>query len=417
MNRTLFRAAAMTLAATGLLLWQTIISPQALAYQIDHEHHILTISPQADPEATTQEIRAAADYLLKRPDQNTHWYWEFQPGAYYLSSQIRIMGLKDVELLSHPNNPAQLFKALSWNNKVSGEYLMVFLMGKRIGMSGFELYGQTSFASGPNPNWGDQGILFGSCNTVLVEENRFFNFGNAALRVTTVEHDPVPGVHSFNTSVLHNTFTNIYQISTTSNDRIHGATANYVLDGNTFIYLRGSVKFASRTAGAEDVHIVNNVIEKGDHYGLEINNFDKVDIRGNRFQDIDSVAINIYTASGNIVPKGFSWGNHYTIADNIIERVGRGIRFAATPFQDGFRNTPQNLIIRNNVLSEVREPDPHIPAIWVTGGKVDGVQITDNKLMGIANKKFIDLAPGSTHASITENQTTHLLPIVPPAIP
>lgn len=387
MNRSLFR----------LLPWLCIILLQAAsisvshAYQVDSAHHTVITSPAMNPEATTADIRAAAEFLTKRPDQDTPWTWQWRPGAYYLTSQIRLSGLKQVKLVSNPDQPAQLFKAIGWDNHKSGEYLMTFLMGRNITVSGFEFYGQFSFAKNADPKWGDQGLLFGSCDTVTLDRNRFFNFGNSALRVTTIERDPVPGIHSFNTRVTNNTFTNIYQISTTSNDNIHGATSHYWLIGNTFSHLRGSVKFASRTAGAEDLHILDNVIDGGDHYGIEINNYNDVEIRRNRIENIAGVAINIYTASPKGGIKGFAWGNNYTITENVIRNAGRGIRYAHQPFRDGYQNTPRNLVINNNALENIRETDPKIPAIWVTGSKVDFLKLGQNRLFGIANKNPIGL--------------------------
>lgn len=391
MTRSRWRIVYRLLLWIAPLLCYATTLQTALAYQVDAGRNTLIISPSPSADLTTRDIRAAADFLTKRPDSDTPWVWQWLPGAYYLTAQIKLSGLRQVKLVSNPEQPAQLFKAQGWNNHQSGEYLLVFLMGRNITVSGFEFYGQFSFAKNANPKWGDQGLLFGSCDTVTVDGNRFFNFGNSALRVTTVERDPVPGVHSFNTRVTHNTFTNVYQISTTSNDAIHGATAHYWLVGNTFNYLRGSIKFASRTAGAEDVHILDNVINGGDHYGIEINNYNNVEIRRNRIENIAGVAMNIYTASGQVVPTSFAWGNNYTITDNIIRRVGRGIRFAHTPFRDGYRNTPRNLTISNNMLEEVAETDPAIPAIWVTGGKVEGLNVTSNQLSGIANGNRVGL--------------------------
>ncbi|MFX8692494.1 hypothetical protein ABTM44_18425, partial [Acinetobacter baumannii] len=81
------------------------------------------------------------------------------------------------------------------------------------------------------------------------------------------------GVNSFKTTVINNTFNNIYQTATTATDDIHGGTAYSSWINNTFNNLRGSIKFASRTPGAKTIEFVRNMVNGGDHFGLEINNY------------------------------------------------------------------------------------------------------------------------------------------------
>jgi hypothetical protein len=277
-------------------------------------------------------------------------------------------------------------------------------MSKNVKVRGFEFYGHTSFQDSINPVWSDQGIYFGSCNNITVDNNKFYNFGNCALRVTTSEADPVKGVNSFNTRVTNNTFNNIYQIATTSNDMVHGATASYTLSSNTFVNLRGSVKFASRTEGAQDIHVLNNTINGGDHFGLEIDNYNNFEIRGNTIENIKSVAINIYTAGDKTtIAKGFPWGNNFTIADNIIKSCGRGIRFSHEPFYDGYQYVPHTLVVDNNNLSTLKEPNKDVAAIQIIRGKIDGVNLTKNTMASIASKKYISLEQGCTNVSEAGN--------------
>lgn len=400
------------LLSLGLFSLLLLYSPAALAYQTDMFNHVLSVAPEDNASSTTADLRSAADFLLKRADTNTQWTWRFAPGKYILTQSINAIGLKNVALVSDPDAPAQLFKAPGWNS-VNGEYLLNIQMGSNLSLSGFELYGLTTFANGPNPVWPDQGIQFGSCNQVNIDHNKFYNFGNSALRVTTVERDPVPGVNSFNTTVTNNLFDNIYQISTTANDKIHGGTAGYVLANNTFTNLRGSVKFASRTAGAQDVHILNNTLQSGDHYGLEINNYNNVEILGNMIEGIKSVAINIYTAGDqNKMSRGFPWGDNFTIADNTIRNCGRGIRFSPNPFYDGSQFVPRNLVIRNNSIRDLTDVSDSVPAIDITNGKVDVVTIVNNKLSRIASKKYIGIPRGSTNVSTLDNRINSLLDIL-----
>lgn len=368
----------------------------AWCYQANPATRTVTVSPQASPAATTSDVNAAASYLRNRADQGSVWTWRFMPGRYVLTASIYRPGLKNVRLVSDPQNPAQLFKDASWNSSAN-EYLIDMRYCENLALIGFEIYGKTEvFPVYPaTPPWGDQGVQFASCDTVTVNRNRFFNIGNGALRVTTMAGDPIKGVNSFNTVVTNNLFDNIYQITTTSNDAEHGGTANYRMANNVIRRLHGSVKFATRTAGARDVVIVDNLFDGSARYGLEINNYEKMEIRGNVFQDIASVAINIYTAGDErLVPKPFPWGSNFTITGNIIRNAGRGIDYRHTPFWDGSNHVPSNVVIENNSLDGIDLPsDPLYPAIYVTGSPINALRVAGNRFHHLSNGKMLSSMP------------------------
>lgn len=374
------------------------LSPQAMAYDIDKSNHEIVISPKGD---YTADARNALQYLLKRPDQDTLWVMRFQPGKYYLTLPMYSVGLRNVNIISNPDNPARLIKSPDFTGS---EYLFFTRMSKNVKFYGFELYGRTNFQNSKGPVWGDQGLYFGSCNTIAVTRNKFYNFGDAALRVTTAEADPVRGVNSYNTVVNNNYFNNIYQISTSSNDTIHGATSAYRLQENTFVNLRGSVKFASRTEGAKDVRVISNTFNGGDHYGLEIDNYNNFEIRGNTFENIKDVAINIYTATdANRVKKGFNWGDSYTISDNVIAYSGRGIRYSHEAFSDGHQYVPSKLVISNNKLSYIKEPRKNFPAIGILHGRINGLNLVNNQMKSISSKNYLNIFPGCMNVVDTGN--------------
>lgn len=386
-----FFASAMLLAGQQLI---PQLAPLASAYKMDATNHVITVSPTGD---YTADARKAIDFLRNRSDQNTHWILKFQPGKYYLTLPLYSVGLNNVDILSDPSNPAQIIKAANFTNQ---DYLFYTRMSHDIKIRGFEFYGKTDFSKSKSPVWADQGIYFGSCRNVVIDNNKFFNFGNSALRVTTSEVDPVKGINSFDTLVSNNTFNNVYQISTTSNDTVHGATSRFRLEYNKFYNLRGSVKFASRTDGARDLHLLNNTFNGGDHFGYEIDNFDNIEIVGNNMQNLASVAINIYTAGDkDKVPKGFPWGDNITISDNVIKSTGRGIRFCHEPFYDGFQYVPHNLVIKNNTLHTIKDSAKNVPAIAIIRGKIDGLNVTSNKLYNIASKNYLDIVAGCTNVT------------------
>lgn len=387
------------LSVATLTLLVSTNSQAAWAYSTDQVNHILTVSPSGD---YNQDARNALAFLVSRSDKDVRWTLKFNPGKYYLSLPLYCVGLQNVNIIADPASPALLIKGSDFNKS---EYIFYTRMSRDVKLQGFEFYGKTSFQENSNPVWADQGVFFGSCRNITVDNNKFFNFGNAALRVTTSEVDPTDGVNSFNTTVTNNYFNNVYQVSTTSNDKTHGGTNGYHMETNTFVNLRGSIKFASRTPGAGNVHIINNVINGGDHFGLEIDNYNDIEIRGNHIENIKSVAINMYTAGDEgKIAKGFPWGNNFTIADNVIKNSGRGIRFCPSPFYDGTKVVPKQLVIDNNTLNILKEPNQEVAAIAIINGNVDGARITRNKMYTISSKNYISFTRGSTAITQSENQ-------------
>jgi hypothetical protein len=394
----------LAMLATGLLQTHHTTAQNAWAYKMDKTNHVITIYPTGN---YTKDARNALAFLAERPDKDTYWTLLFAPGKYYLTLPLYCANLTKVNFFSNPSNPARIIKAANFSGS---EYLLYLRTSQDIKVRGFEWYGKTTFQNGPNPVWPDQGIYFGSCRNILIDNNKFFNFGDAALRTTTSEADPVKGVNSLNTIVTNNYFNNIYQVSTTSNDKVHGGTRGYRMEKNTFVNLRGSVKFATRTPGASDVHIVDNVINGGDHFGLEIDNYNNMEIRGNNFENIKGVAINMYTnGDRSNITKGFQWGNNFTIAGNVVKNCGRAIRFCPSPFFDGTVVTPKKVIIDSNTLSNITDSNRDTPAIAVIDGKVDGLQITKNKMYSIKSSKYIAIQPGCTNIVQSSNLVNNTL--------
>lgn len=375
-------------------------STDAFAYKLDAPNRTIFVSPSSTALATTTDLKNAFNYLVNRSDKSSLWTMKLASGNYYVTSQIPARNLQNTALVSDMSKPAKLIKDKVFSSATGGEYILNFQFGRNLSITGMQFYGQTSFATSLNPVWPDQGVYFGSCNTVNVKNNGFYNFGNGALRVTTTERDPIKGVNSFNTTVANNLFNNVYQISTTPNDDIHGGSANFLLQSNVFYNLRGSIKFASRTAGAKNVKILNNKINGGNHYALEVNNYDDMEIRGNNIQNMKEFAINIY--NNPRATSSFNWGNNFKIADNTLTNVGRGIRFSTEPYADGTLVTPSNVSFINNTINGVKDTSG-LAAIAQVNGKVKGLTITGNKLSNIYNKKYIGYSAGSTPLTYYNN--------------
>lgn len=399
----MFKSLRLSLLVTLITLGVT--TSTAFAYQQNNTEHTITLEPSRTPATTTADIRNAFNFAIKRTDRTTPWTIIFKPGKYYVTGQISVNNLTNTEIRSENlSEPAQLIKNPGWNSANSGEFLLNFRMGSKIKVIGLEFYGQTDFAKNANPYWPDQGVQFASCNIIRIEGNKFANFGNAALRVVTDARDPVRGVNSFKTHVLNNTFDNIYQTATTATDKLHGGTAYSTWDNNTFTRLRGSIKFASRTAGAKTIEFINNKVDGGDHYGLEIDNYDDFLIQNNSIRNIKEYAITIYTnGDGSRMEKGFPWGNNFSLIGNHIKNVGNAIRYAHNPFWDGTQNIPKNLVIQSNLIEDVASTYRQMPAISITGSIVNGLTIKNNQMNRIQNRSYISFPRGCTGLSILDN--------------
>lgn len=354
-------------------------------YTLDAQAHVITIHPAAD---VTKEINAAVAYLINRPDKTNRWTLKFDGGRYVLTGHIYADNLQNVDFVSERTNPAILIKGPSYAN----EYLLYSRFSKNITVSGFQFYGKTkNYDSAMNsslqhPSWGDQGLYFASSNGITIDKNRFNDFGNAALRVTTSESDPTRGVNSFNTTVINNAFNNIYQVTTTSNSLINGASANFLFQNNNIFNLHGSIKFASRTSGAANVWVIGNTINNSDTDGIEIASYVNLEVSYNRLLNIARHAVNCYT---NLrATPGFQWGDNISFKGNIIDNAGGGIRFDSVAYSDGFKATPRNVQVIGNTISHLRGS---APAISFVNGPIQGLVVQNNKLSDIAGKPYISL--------------------------
>lgn len=364
-------------------------------YTLDTTNKIITLKPVTGD--ASPAIASAMSYLLNRSDKSTTWTMKFMPGTYNIGRQIYAQGLQNVNMVSDRANPA-IWKKMSSFSDVNGEFILYVKYGKNISVNGFHFIGKTSFATSKAPVWPDQGVYFASSNGVTIDRNQFYNFGNAAVRVCTAQGDPVKGVNSFNTKVTNNYFKNVYQTSTTTTSWDHGGTANYLFQYNTFENLIGSVKFATRTAGAKNVRILNNWIKNSDHYGFEINAYDGVELAYNKIENVKEFAINIYNNTG--IKSPFAWGN-YNMHDNTITNAGMGLRYSVEPYSNGYTFVSKNLTLNNNTFNTIKNTTS--AAFYVVNGKVDYVKVTTNKFNNIASRKYIQLPSGIQNISITGN--------------
>jgi len=367
-------------------------------YGLDAANRVITIHHVGN---VTAEINSALTYLVNRPDKTTPWTVRFDGGTYPITTTLFSEKLQNVSFISNPFNPAILAKTPGFPT----EYLFYTRFSKNISMSGFTIIGNTptyipaNYVTGTSIGWQDQGVYFGSCNGVTISKNRFLNIGDAAIRVTTTERDPVPGVDSFNTQITQNYFDNIYQVTTTSNDTIHGGSAYLLMQDNTFDHIWGSVKFATRTSGATNVAFRNNRINYSATDGIEIVGYNNVEISNNSLQNITRNAVNCYTNS--ISTAGYEWGDNISFTNNVFNKVGNGIRLSADPYNDGFKPQLKNLTISGNSISNLTGATP---ALTLLKSSFPGLSITNNQFSGIPSRVYLYMPLKNTTALLSGNK-------------
>ena len=313
---------------------------------------------------------AALNQLFRRVNKNA--VVVFPAGTYEFASTVSPDKLQNVVLQGE--------RGTVWKKRrpFKGEYLFSSRFSKNVTIRGFAFQGLTT-----NRNayaWGEQGLFIGTSDEVLIEGNAFRDFGDAAIRMTTSQAGQ-GGTGNSNMVVQNNTFDNVTQITTTSNKNEYGGTAGYLLQGNTFRNLKGSVKFATRAPGSGQVIMVGNRISGtpslSTSTGIEVVSYSNVFIENNTISDCGNFGINIYTNSAAGL-KGFDWGN-YRLLGNTITRCPRGIRISAAPYASGYKPKVRDVYVLNNSLS-VGDSQ----TIRLVGGPMEGVVMQGNKRLTAA---------------------------------
>ena len=356
----------------------------AYAFTMDTVNHVANVFP-ADG---SNGLISAFTNVNNRTDKTVRWKINFAPGTYNIIKGIYINNLQNVDVVG---NGAVLQKAAG-----SSEYILNLKYAKDVKITGFKFIGLTSYTTSNDCVWGEQGVYLGSTRNVTVDKNQFFNFGDAALRVVTVDSDPIKGINSFDNKTTNNYFRHVCQTSTTSNSFDHGGTENYLFQFNTFDDLHGSVKFATRTP-AKNVKVLDNWVRSSTWHGIESDNYDNLTIQGNRLENIAQAGITVYTNGRAQI--SWAWGNNLLIKKNTITNVGQGIRFSPNAFADGFTFIPKNVTITENTITKALAN----PGISIVNGQVDGLTVTNNKLAQITSKRAINIPTGCTNVINTGN--------------
>lgn len=221
---------------------------------------------------------------------------------------------------------------------------------------------------------------------------RFKNCGDSAWRLSTGTNDyaartasnPKDGVNTHNITAIGNYVLNCFQTSSTTDDLLHGGSRNYSFINNTIENLGGSIKFASRAPGAENIIIMGNTINKSHTHGFEIDSTSNMIIANNVLNDIDKHGI--YIASNGLAGiAGFDWGN-IKIHHNIFNVVGsdstsgafyRGVYIQPDLYSPAYLFDVEGLEITDNIFNDMT--NQYSLGINLVAGSYKGLKINRNQ--------------------------------------
>lgn len=248
-----------------------------------------------------------------------------QAGVYDICSLIYMREISNVTLRGEGR--VVLKKCPSY----SDEYLMYIYNSDNFVIDSIEFYGLTTQQYEPGNHhyaWGEQGVLFAGTSNSSVLNSKFFNFGDAALRVTSSRSHPsqLP-INSKNFVADSNVFYNVTQVTTThvwSSD--FGGTENVTFTRNLFKNIKGSLKLSSRKPVSKALIQNNMFVDMHGNAAIELNYYSKVYIKNNSFVNLNGYILNAYPNSLTSVNEPIDWGDIRFIR-NIISNSKGGLRF------------------------------------------------------------------------------------------
>ncbi|MGR5421543.1 glycosyl hydrolase family 28-related protein [Vibrio sp. PNB22_4_1] len=261
------------------------------------------------------------------------------PGNYDICNTVYLIDKKNLSLVG--SKGTTLKKCINF----SDEYLFYIRNGDELLISNIYFHGL--FNGGDTPNWGKQGLYLASTTNSIVTYNRFSNFGDAALRITTSPSKDA--VESRNNIVLNNQFSNCAQVTTTqatSNSNV-ASTHNIVFQSNKFDNC--TLKLSSRQA-TKGAMVIDNSFSNISGTAIEASYYSDIVIADNQFNDILGFLINVYPnsrAEGHV-----AWGN-IAITNNDFNRSTLGIRLQSFSATETPTQPIQNLMISNNRFDEI----------------------------------------------------------------
>lgn len=294
----------------------------------------------------------------------------FPAGSYIFEKEV---AFDDLLHITFTGDKARIKKGAGF----AQENLFKLRFAENVRFTGLHLEGLTT--SEEDISWGDMGISCYSCDRVTIDHCRFYHCGDSAWRITTSASDS--GVQSNDNVACYNYIYNCTQTSTTSSSA--GCT-RYIFHGNIAEKIKGSLKFASRAAGAGNFVITNNIIKTSLNHGLELSSVSNCIMANNILTDIAVTGISCYTNT-DALDVDFAWKNHL-IYNNLIVGCANGIRYNNTAYSNGVRHIFDGLFFHNNFVETASDA-----GIKVIGGRFRNLNVCGNAFKDIAGSKCIEM--------------------------
>lgn len=260
-------------------------------------------------------------------------------GNYDVCNTIFLINKNNLSLIGSKDT------TLSKCHNFSDEYLLYIKNGDELSISNINFHGL--FNGGDTPNWGKQGLYLASTTNSIVTHNRFSNFGDAALRITTSPSKDA--IESRNNVVLNNQFSSCAQVTTTqatSNSNVV-STHNIVIQSNKFDNCMLKLSARKATKGAI---VIGNSFSNISGTAIEGSYYSDVVITDNQFNNILGFLINIYPNSR--AQEQVTW-NNIAITNNDFNHSTMGIRLQSFSATETPSQPIQNLMISNNSFDEI----------------------------------------------------------------
>lgn len=229
----------------------------------------------------------------------------------------------------------------------NSEYLLYIKNTDYLKVSNLHFVGL--FNGGQTANWGKQGVYLASTKNSVIANNRFEQFGDAALRITT--RPTRDAIESRDALIINNHFSNCAQVTTTQAQATEGfsvpSTHNIIFASNQFDNC--TLKLSARKATQKAV-VFNNHFKNISSTALESSYYNDVTISHNQFDNNTGFAINVYPNSR--AQHQVKWGD-INITNNTFNNSDLGIRLQSFSSTEVAENPIQNLSITQNIFRKM----------------------------------------------------------------
>uniref|UniRef100_UPI004048942D right-handed parallel beta-helix repeat-containing protein n=1 Tax=Vibrio anguillarum TaxID=55601 RepID=UPI004048942D len=278
----------------------------------------------AIPNDGIDDSKSIENMIMNSPPGSTI---SLKTGTYDICSKINIKNIKDITIIG--NGLVEFKKCSSFND----EYILYIIDSEKITIENISFWGLTTqpYIDSDNTNivWGEQGVLFSGTQNSAILNSRFYNFGDAALRVTSSKtHPSEEKINSRHFLAQGNIFHNVTQVTTThvwSND--FGGTEDITFKHNLFSNMKGGLKLSSRKPVSQAV-IESNIFSEIHGSAIEMNYYSKLIVQNNVFNNIGKFILNAYPNSINNINEAINW-NNLTFSKNQIINAKGGIRIVS----------------------------------------------------------------------------------------